>query len=94
MSPTSTVQLKVPAPDPLGVTMHVPVDPMLAPGPIEKETVIAPPVPVLGVNPEPFTVTSTPLEPLFGEREIVGVVRVKEDRAESKLPSDPVAVIV
>ena len=89
-----TVQLNVPVADPLGVTMHVPLDATLAPMPIEKEIVIAAPVTVVGVKPDPVTVTWIPLGPWVGESVMAGVVRVNEDRAESKLPSDPVAVRV
>ena len=82
-----TVQLKVPEPDPLAVTVHVPLEVTLAPVLIEKEMVAD------GVKPDPATVTWVPLGPWFGVRRMawVGVVSVNVDWAESKLPSDPVA---
>ena len=83
-----TRQLKVPEPDPLAVTVHVPPEVTLAPVLIEKEMVAD------GVNPDPATVTWVSLGPWFGVRRMtwVGVVSVNVDWAESKLPSDPVAV--
>ena len=61
---------------------------ILAPDPIEVVTVRP------GVNPVPDTVSETPLGPWVGASEIAGVVTVKSAVAASKLPSDPVAVIV
>ena len=62
---------------------------------IAKESAIGPPVSVVGVKPEPSTVTWVPLDPWLGVTEVmVGVVSVKSACAESKLPSDPVAVNV
>ena len=87
-------QSNVPALGPLGVTVHVPLGVMLAPVLIENETVTAPPVLVVGVKPVPDTATWTPLGPWFGVSVIVGVVIVNEAWAESKLPSEPVAVTV
>ena len=63
-----TTQLNVPAPDPLGVTVHVPLGVTLAPVLIENETVTDPPPPAVGVKPELVTVTCVPLAPWFGVR--------------------------
>ena len=89
-----TTQLNVPAFDPLAATVHVPLGVTLAPVPIVNEIVTAPAVLVVGVNPDPLTVTWVPLGPWLGVRVIVGVVIVNVACAESKLPSDPVAVTV
>ena len=89
-----TKQSNVPALDPLGTTVHVPLGVTLAPVLIVNEIVTAPPVLVVGVNPLPVTVTPTPLGPWLGVSVIVGVVIVNVACAESKLPSDPVAVAV
>ena len=83
-----TVQLKVPEPDPLAVTVHVPLEVTLAPVLIEKEMVAD------GVNPDPATVTWVPLGPGVCRSDSLGVVSVNDAWAESKLPSDPVAVTV
>ena len=83
-----TTQLNVPALDPLAATVHVPLDVMLAPVLIENAIVAD------GVKPEPTTVTWVPLGPWTGVSVIVGVVIVNSACAESKLPSDPVAVTV
>ena len=85
-----TTQLNVPALDPLDTTVHVPLDVTLAPALIENAIVAD------GVKPEPTTVTWVPLGPWLGVRRIarVGVVRVNCACAESKPPSDPVAVTV
>lgn len=77
------------------VTTHanVPVPPTVAP-----QLVTVPPTLIetatvrSGVNPPPETVTATPLGPCVGERLIAGEVIVNVAVAESKLPSDPVAV--
>ena len=71
-------------------TMHGPLDVTLAPVLIVKEMVTE------GVNPDPAMVTWVPLGPWFGVRAIVGVgaVTPNEAWAESKLPSEPVAVTV
>ena len=87
-------QSNVPASGPLGVTVQVPLGVMLAPVLIENESVTRPPVPVVGVKPAPATLTWTPLGPWPGVRVMLGVVIVNGDWAESKLPSDPVAVTV
>jgi len=49
---------------------------------------------VLGVKPEPVTVTVTPLSPWVGASTIVGVVIVKVADAVSDPPSLPVAATV
>ena len=87
-------QSNVPALGPLGVTVHVPLGVMLAPVLIKNESVTAPPVLLIGVKPVPDTAIWTPLGPWFGVSVIAGVVIVNGDCAESKLPSDPVAVTV
>ena len=92
-----TTQLKVPAFGPLGVTVHVPPGVMTAPVLIENAIVIDPPPPVAGVKALPVTVTWTPLGPWPGVSAIDGdlnEVTVNGACAESKLPSDPVAVTV
>ena len=78
----------MPAFAPLAVTVHDPLDVTLAPVPIENETVTD------GVKPEPMTVTWVPLGPWTGVSVIACVVIVNVACAESKLPSDPVAVTV
>ena len=83
-----TKQSNVPALDPLDTTVHVPLDVTLAPALIENAIVAD------GVKPEPATVTWVPLGPWTGVSVIVGVVIVNVACAESKLPSDPVAVTV
>ena len=89
-----TKQSNVPALDPLDTTVHVPLGATLAPVPIVNEIVIGPPVSVVGVNPLPATMIWTPLGPWLGVSVIVGVVIVNSACAESKPPSDPVAVTV
>ena len=89
-----TKQANVPALDPLSTTVHVPLGVTLAPVPIVNEIVTAPPALVVGVNPLPATMIWTPLGPWLGVSVIVGVVIVNVACAESKLPSDPVAVAV
>ena len=88
------MQLNVPTPAPLGVTVHGPPGVALAPALIENENVIEPPVTVVGVKPDPLTETWTPLGPWFGVRVIDGVVIVNGAWAESKPPSEPVANVV
>ena len=78
----------MPAFAPLAVTVHDPLDVTLAPVLIANATVAD------GVNPEPVTVTWVPPGPWLGVSVIVGVVIVNVACAESKLPSDPVAVTV
>ena len=84
----------MPALGPVEVTVHVPLGVMRAPVLIKRETATAPPALVVGVKPVPETSTWTPLGPWVGVRVIVGVVSVNDAWAESKLPSDPVAVTV
>ena len=67
-------QSNVPALDPLGVTVHVPLGVMLAPALIENATVIDPPLPVVGVKPDPATETWVPLGPWLGVSVIAAVV--------------------
>ena len=76
--------------------MHVPLGVTLAPVLIENAIVIGPPPPVVGVKPDPLTATWVPLGPWLGMSVIAAVVItiVNGDWAESKLPSDPVAVTV
>jgi hypothetical protein len=99
-----------PASDPVAVTVYavtdavpvivtrqlnVPVPDTVAP----QLVIVAPELTVAvttfpGVNPVPDTVTDTPVGPWVGESAIVGIVIVNGPVALSKLPSDPVAVIV
>ena len=72
-------------PDPLGVTVHGPLGVTLAPVLIVNETVTEPPVSVVGVKPDPATVTWTPLGPWFGVRVMAGVVTVKDAAAKSRV---------
>ena len=78
----------------LDATTDAPQLPNEAPEEIVVVMVTAPPVLVVGVKPDPFTVTWVPLGPWLGVSEIIGVVSVNDAWAESKLPSDPVAVTV
>ena len=90
-----TVQLNVPGvPIRLEETTVAPQLPMVAPVETIVVTVTVPPVLVVGVKPDPLTVTWVPLGPWLGVSVIVGVVIVNDVWAESKLPSDPVAVTV
>ena len=70
------------------MAVHVPLGVTLAPVLIVNETVTD------GVKPEPMTVTWVPLGPWTGVSVIACVVIVKVACAESKPPSDPVAVTV
>ena len=78
-----TVQENVPAAETVAPQLV-----MLAPDPTDVVTVRP------GVNPDPETVTLTPLGPWVGASVIDGVVTLKSAVAESKLPSEPAAMTV
>ena len=77
--------LNVPA---VGSVVHELADP-ITPLPSIVNVTVTP-----GVNPLPDAVTVTPLGPCVGDNVTAGVVIVNPAVALSKLPSDPVAVIV
>ncbi len=82
-------------PEILTVQLKPPVEFTVAP----HSSIVAPLVmPVVtvwpGVNPVPDTKTDTPLGPWVGETASVGVVIVNGAVPLSKLPSEPLAVIV
>ena len=91
----ATTQLNVPGvPSELEATTVAAQFPIVAPVETVVVTVTDPPVLVVGVNPDPLTVSWVPLGPWPGVSVIVGVVIVNVACAESKPPSDPVAVTV